>query len=95
MYTKKNHFQYLQVIHHSMFLQVLKKTGPDGGLDGVLFDARHKDMPMDDSVNATLLLFEVLLLKIPCVRHIVNTSRLAFCWFDAHRAIVVFDKTKR
>ena len=36
--------------------------GHDGGLDGVLFDSRHKEEPLDYYVNINFLLFEGLLL---------------------------------
>ena len=36
--------------------------GPDGGLDGLLFDDGRMDMPPDNSVNVAFLLLEGLLL---------------------------------
>ena len=52
--------------------------GKYGGLGGVLFDARRMEDPLDDSFNINFLLFEVLILKIPCVHGIANTFELVF-----------------
>ena len=59
MDTKDNHLQYLQVIHHQIFLQVvlfLLLPRTDSGLDGVLFDDERKDTPLDDYINATFII---------------------------------------
>ena len=97
MDTKKNRLHYLQVIHHHIFLQVLifLLPGPDGGLDGVLFDVRHMEEPLDDYVNVTLLIFEGLLLQIPHLHEIFNTFVLIFCRFVSHKNIFVLYETNR
>ena len=50
-----------------------------GGIYGVLFDDRRKDMPMDVYVNVIFVFLDAPILKIPCWRGIVDTFELAFC----------------
>ena len=47
-----------------------------GGLDGVLFDDGHMDMPLDVTVNFIDL--EALLPKIPCWHGIINAFEIVF-----------------
>ena len=98
MDKNKNHLHYLQVIYHNIFLQVvifILLSGQDGGLDGVLFDAKRIYEPLYGSVNVTVLLFEGLLLQINCVRVIFDNVYLVFCGFNAHKIIFVFDEINR
>ena len=67
----------------------------DGWLYDVLFDARHIEDPLDDYYGVTFLLFEVLLMHIPCGCVIINTFLLVFCGLDANKYINVFDETNR
>ena len=69
--------------------------GPDDELNGVLFDNRHTEEPLDGDVNATFLLFKVLLMRIPHVRGLVNNFILLFGGFDDHKMIFLFNETKR
>ena len=59
-------------------MNFLLLPGPDGGLDGVLFDARHMEEAFDDYVSVTFLILEDLLLRIPHLHSIVNTFVLIF-----------------
>ena len=70
-------------------MNFLLLPGPDGGLDGVLFDVRHMEEPLDDYVNVTLLIFKGLLLQIPHLHEIFNTFVLIFCRFVSHKNISV------
>ena len=81
MDTKNNHLQYLQVIHHHIFLQVvlfLLLPGPDSGLDGVLFDDGRKDMPLDDYVNVIFIILLVLLMTCSSPRRPLFLHALSF-----------------
>ena len=52
---------------------------PDDEIDGLLFDARHMKDIIDYTVNFTLLLFGVLLLKIP-MHAASKTFLTSFLW---------------
>ena len=67
MDKNNNHIQYLQEIHHFIFLQVVISfySRLYGDIYGVLFNDGQKNMPLYDSVNFIFVVLELLLLNIP------------------------------
>ena len=58
MEIKVNHIQYLQVIPHYIFIQLLLfilLPTQHGGLGGVLFDDGQRDMDLDVTANVFYL----------------------------------------
>ena len=70
---------HLQSSHLSSGNSSLLLRGSDDGFDGVIFDARRMKEPIDDYVNVTFQIFDVIILKITYVCGTINT--LDFFWW--------------
>ena len=85
MDINNNNLQYMQVIYNKVFYSpFILLPGPDGGIDGVLFDDGQNSATLDDYINAILMLLGGLLLYILHWCCIVNTFEHVVCWLGPH-----------